>query len=256
MPSIIAPPQIYRSISEIKDLDHSKPVLQEQCPVRGSFRFLVFSSMEHLIAWNPFTKHDPMFYEVIRSGQRQRFRLDLECTHTYCTQEEWESYVLEIIQIYFRIIGNSTISVARFESVDPANRKRSEHIVFLEGYIESNEEAQELCDLILERVGPGSAAIIDKSVYKTLQMFRVEGSSKLCDPRRPKRWKDGKSLGPEGLITHVVGGDVKIQIPNFTETNLGLKSRQMSPTSSTIKTVTHRKSFGSNSMRVFWAKAS
>ena len=128
-------------------------------------------------------------YEVIMDT-KQKPKFDLEKLCADITRDEWERNIRLMITSIRCLIPQAEIILYR--SDDPNNIKYSAHIVIQNYYVSGAKDAYKFmccvlnnieCDNLLNK-GTRCKDIVDTSVYKNIQMFRIEQSSKYEQTRQ------------------------------------------------------------------------
>ncbi|KAJ3177384.1 DNA-directed RNA polymerase II subunit RPB1 [Gaertneriomyces sp. JEL0708] len=209
------------SYNEIPDKD--KPAFQRENILRGKvFRdYVTFDSYGSMLEWYAqVPRGSRCLYEVIPNGP-QKFRLDLECySRDNISHVKWCVAVATLIDVTLKITG--TQDYIRYESIDPAKEKKSEHVVFTEFYVESATNARKLLMdvlIVVSRIAPNVyttvKSIVDASIYKPWQTFRIEGSTKINHGRHKyvKGCNDISDRFLDGLIRNVDTSKLKLVTP-------------------------------------------
>lgn len=152
-----------------------------QYALENRYVYAFFDSWEAFRCWyHLLPEKDRTFAEVIRN-RPQKFRLDIDCP-----ADKWvfgnDKYALlnPLCTLAKELLGEDTKFLI-YESVDVDRKKFSFHIITKNVCLESSEQCIGICKLIKNKVS--FSDIIDDSVYKNLQCFRMEGS------RKPDSWR-------------------------------------------------------------------
>lgn len=143
--------------------------------------------------------HSRMYNEVIKGTQK--FKLDIDGRIDANTMK----YVLKTIRKLFRKLTKKCKPEIFVYDIST-----SHHIIVTNICFQSASSCEMLANAIFEKVSkkfPIAASLIDVGVYKRIQMFRIEGSTKY----KQRRWKyleDEKTLSPlevfkKGIVTFV-----------------------------------------------------
>ncbi|KAJ3393398.1 hypothetical protein HDU92_007762 [Lobulomyces angularis] len=134
---------------------------------------------------------DPLyrnFYEVIYD-EDQKFYVDLETTNDEINEFLWNMYVEELVSVILDYLN--TRYYLRYNSKDELNIKKSTHVIFPHVYVKScsiskrilREVSKCLEDFYNCKECEMIKSIIDYSMYKKVQLFRIEGSCKINQNR-------------------------------------------------------------------------
>jgi hypothetical protein len=137
--------------------------------------YAFFESWECFYIWYLNLRNDERtFHEVITEGP-QKFRLDVDCLSEKWNFESKYEVVYLLCSYIRKVLGLDTELII-YESVDPDRKKYSFHIVTKNIALESSFQCRMVAEII--RSWFIKPEIIDLSIYKTFQCFRLEGSTK------------------------------------------------------------------------------
>lgn len=163
--------------------------------------FAFFESWEYFLVWyNRLSPNERKLSEVIREGP-QKFRLDIDCP-TSKWNIRTDIFVSHITSILERVLREK-IDVLVYQSIDGSNKKVSFHVVVSNLYLVSSQQCLAVAHAVRSATELGE--FIDMGVYKSLQCFRLEGSSK----QRSNRFKyllnrsDISERFLDGVITNI-----------------------------------------------------
>jgi len=143
--------------------------------------FAFFESWEYFLIWyKELRPEERKFSEVIREGP-QKFRLDIDCPADKWNVET-NIFISHITSILEKVLREK-IKVIVYQSVDNKNKKVSFHIVISNLYFVSSQQCLAVAHAVQSATHFGE--FIDMGVYKSLQCFRLEGSTK----QRSNRFK-------------------------------------------------------------------
>ena len=197
-----------KEISDIHSATHPFIVQRETSSGRT---FIGFTSVDEFWDWyRCVNKHQGLIAEVIRDAP-QKVRFDIDNVDTQLTGNQIiEAIVKEanntdprLKPIVFSICSDATSRVAKI----------SYHITFTGVAYVNRASAEHIFNTIFKSLNPSISKYIDTGMYKAIQMFRLEGSSKKGEFRF-KRPINGRALETKeqflnGLITWV--GDCIIE---------------------------------------------
>lgn len=154
-------------------LEQSRCVVQKEN--KNGYYYASFVSWEYFQIWyasiNPAER---TFFEIIREGP-QKFRIDIDCRKTEFDEAGWYAALRTISQVLIST-GIPHDDILVYESKHAS--KYSSHIVVKNVYFETSHHCVAFLNIILDRMPKHLRPIVDQSVYKTLQGFRIEGSMK------------------------------------------------------------------------------
>ena len=142
-----------------------------------------------------------MFYEVINDNfSAQKFKLDIDGRIGNVEME----YVLRTIRKTFRKLTKMVRPEASVYDIST-----SHHVIVTNVCFASASSCEMIANIVCEKVArkfPTAACLMDTGVYKRVQMFRIEGSTKY----KQRRWKyllGTKELSPldifkKGIVTY------------------------------------------------------
>ncbi|CAK9189266.1 unnamed protein product [Sphagnum troendelagicum] len=174
-------------------INKNRPIVQKEClGTDGSISRTYYSFVDYsyLGKWYRSLPIDQRHvHEVIPEG-RQKFKLDLECQTSLISATQWNDCVSLLIDVVCALTKSRNYT--RFESVDDDAMKYSEHVVFNGFYLEDNKKAQLFMSdvmVVIAKIFDSTTValvsnIVDFSVYKSKQNFRMEGSTKINSNRR------------------------------------------------------------------------
>jgi hypothetical protein len=202
------------------------PTLMRQHP-NNRCSFITFKNFEELGAWylsQPIKQRN--FYEVIYA-QPQKPKFDLEINSKELSFDLWNYYVDTIIDTIYKVYGN--IEITEYTSHDP-KKKWSTHIVVQDYIVADNKEANKFIRHVINALPTTDILqIIDLSVYKSIQMFRLDGSTKIGEFRY--KYKKGQNKISENFLNELVSNvGNKKQIQKIKDISLGfIKGAKPSP---------------------------
>lgn len=130
-----------------------------------------FDSLAHFLTYYatvPMTQRT--FNEVVTEGP-QKMRVDIDCDGSMA---QWQDLIKSVSTALLTIVPQSSPLV--FDMSDTT--KQSCHIVLAGVCFDSSTHCKILCSKLLDALPPEYAQCIDQGVYKSLQYFRMEGSTK------------------------------------------------------------------------------
>jgi hypothetical protein len=136
----------------------------------------------------------------------QKFRLDIDVPAKVWMDEGTWATIIDTIDATLRstfVIHGMDPTVIRYYSHSPTSNKRSCHMVVCNYVFDDHNQCRSLCYAIKAAVGGQCAGYIDGSVYKAVQNFRIEGSSKPSEDRPKVRWCLSPSINGllDGMVT-------------------------------------------------------
>lgn len=165
----------------------------------GKNLYMVFDSIEEFITWQQtISLPSRNFHEVILGEYPQRIKFDIdaigcdEITIKRILEKLLQSILDELYDTYRIEWENGTIQptlsdilITTSTGVVPEKGlKFSFHVIVTSFYLIDNVEAQNFTTKVISRLGKG-AEYIDQNVNKSIQNFRLLGSTKM-DANRPK----------------------------------------------------------------------
>ena len=136
--------------------------------------FAFFESWEYFLLWyKRLLPSERKFSEVIREGP-QKFRLDIDCPADKWTIET-STFIEHITSVLEKVLREK-IDILVYQSIDNNNKKVSFHVVVSNLYFISSQQCLAVAHAVRSATHLGE--FIDMGVYKSLQCFRLEGSTK------------------------------------------------------------------------------
>lgn len=136
--------------------------------------FAFFESWEYFAIWyKNLHPEERKFSEVIREGP-QKFRLDIDCPVDKWNVET-NVFINHITSILEKVLREK-IDVLVYQSIDNDNKKVSFHVIVSNLYFVSSQQCLAVAHAVRSATHFGE--FIDMGVYKSLQCFRLEGSTK------------------------------------------------------------------------------
>jgi hypothetical protein len=169
-------PYLTRDEDSPPEIGPHEVVIQQR---QRAITYHVFSSVEELYTW--YMRLHPLkrnCHEVIWGHRDQKFRMDIDGP---MTPQETQA-LLGVLHSLFRDLGVGDITPILYDI------QTSHHVVIPQVAFEGSGVCHMIATLItdhLRRTHPRLASLIDLGVYKKLQMFRLEGSTKYLQ----SRWK-------------------------------------------------------------------
>lgn len=153
--------------------------------------FKGFVTYEEFESWYDFHQKDCMIAEVILD-QPQKLRFDIDGIEVNELARNIIKELISKVQEYF-----PTLTPIIYNSCGP--KKTSYHLVFNGGFFPNHKAAYTAATWITRQIS--STSLIDLSVYKTTQLFRLEGCTKK-DQNRYKYRETPVTSWREGWITY------------------------------------------------------
>lgn len=198
-------------------------------------RFASFKSFENFSEWYSIVK-DKIYFECIRGDKSQKIYFDVDIGDSFIekgdiTPEESEDMIRELVENVIEVC-NEYLHTKKVEKEDvmifttpsgynsdgSKKKKISYHVVVTNFYVESNLHNQEIYKRVTSMMDEKYTQHIDKSMYSSLQQFRIMYSHKLGHNDRIKglhsmsEWKSSMSKGKRkkdaimnSLVTNVKG---------------------------------------------------
>jgi hypothetical protein len=166
-------------LSKIKNNNNFLPTLMQQHQDKNP-TFITFKTFSELDLWY---RSQPIllrnFYEIIYN-KPQKPRFDLEISSDKLSFDVWNYYVNNIIETIYKKFTNVILTIYNSHG----KKKWSTHIIVQNYIVKNCEDARKFTMCIIHALpNPIIKTIIDLSVYKSLQMFRLEGSTKVGENR-------------------------------------------------------------------------
>ena len=140
-----------------------------------SISYALFDSWKCFEIWyKSLSINERTFSEVITEGP-QKFRLDIDCPKDKWVFLSKYDLLCPLYNLLKQILGHS-VKLLIYESIDPEKNKYSFHIVTKNIFLDSSTQCATIANIIKSRFAYKD--LIDSSVYKSLQCFRLEGSRK------------------------------------------------------------------------------
>jgi hypothetical protein len=153
----------------------------------------VFSSFEkiqevydYINLFEPYHKH---FYEIIIGSKKQKphFDIDLDSRDPnyikYHNDEDLDIVNSKIV----KSLVDTILLVDPFAIIKTytsnSNNKRSTHVIIINYHHDNNIEANDFYNIIIDNIDVEYSTFIDKSVYKSIQQFRLLGCCKIDTTR-------------------------------------------------------------------------
>ena len=163
--------------SEDENLIDKEKLIEEEnlliCQQLCSRRYTLFRNFAEFSKYfNSCQEEERCFYEMMREedGRKPYFDIDIDdVTFNY------HSMIEEIKNVLIKMIGDK-IKILVFES--STEKKLSFHIVVDGVYLQSYKELLVFFDKVREKLKEEYHQYIDRSVYKSVQQFRIVGSHK------------------------------------------------------------------------------
>jgi hypothetical protein len=153
----------------LSDITHDAAIIVQR--KKRSIDYLTWDTMEEFYAhYHRLHPSQRIYNEVIQNGH-QKFRLDID------DRTDNIDDVIDAVKNVFYRITNVKIKIRVYDI------KKSYHIVISNVMFENSGCCHMVANLVLDLLPPNSC--IDIGVYKTIQMFRMEGSTKYLQAR----WK-------------------------------------------------------------------
>ena len=183
--------------------EYSSDDLKEKIIIQSSDfnHVLLFESINNFLEFhNNLKKEERIYYEVILSDDKQKFKLDIDIKNKKYDKNTDICYINENIQdnfninelindcidSIFKIINCNKFKYYIFDSSNIDKYIISKHIIF-DFYIYSSYDAKILYDVLINRLSikynKQILDLIDNSVYKTIQCFRLPYHTKINEER-------------------------------------------------------------------------
>lgn len=164
--------------------EEQKPYVDEDGVSRSAFRFIAVTPTSGKCAVEQLSEYNfGHAHELVLPGA-QRMKYDLDCDRSkypdITLDELYEIIKYLIDTTYFEVTQKNapvdlSDKVSVFSSCDET--KFSFHILFREWWFNHHTQCRELCRRVTESLD-GWDGIIDKGVYRSMQQFRMVGSTK------------------------------------------------------------------------------
>jgi hypothetical protein len=140
-------------------------------------------------------------YETIFHNDLQKPKLDIDITndhwdHVVIINDILRSLLTTFLEMEIQL-DYKDVQLFNSSGISKGKQKWSYHIVVDSYYHNSNDEALALYNRIISKVNPNYREYVDKSIYKSLQQFRLLGNSKCGEDRfktRMYEWNYNKTL--------------------------------------------------------------
>jgi len=154
--------------------------------------FSSFTTIEELYNYiNLFDTYDKHFYEIILGSRKQKphFDIDLDDRDENYIKYHKNENIDVVNSMIIKIITENILLINPFSIIKTytsnSDNKRSTHIIISNCYHDNNIEANDFYNLVVDNIDSKYSTFIDKSVYKSVQQFRLLGSCKI-DTKRVK----------------------------------------------------------------------
>lgn len=126
--------------------------------------------------------HTRSYYETIAKNDPQKPRFDIDISDDHWDYRLIVNDLLSALLATFNKLdiklGYKDVQIFNSNGISNGKYKWSYHIVIDTYYHSCNDEALTFYNQVISRVNPNFREYIDKSVYKSLQQFRLLGNSK------------------------------------------------------------------------------
>jgi hypothetical protein len=149
----------------------------QQVTHHGRYHIYFSSLASFLVYYATIPREERTFNEVIVDGP-QKMRIDIDST-LHMTECSWNTLIELVSRTLQALIPDGVLLI--YDMSDEA--KRSCHVIVDGIHLESSSHCKYLCSQVVSSIPDEYRYTIDMGVYKSLQYFRMEGSTKLCTTR-------------------------------------------------------------------------
>lgn len=195
---------------------------------------LLFDKIDDFLKFNnDLKKEDKVYYEVIFGDDIQKFKLDIdikrykkynsvtdECYININDKIKINELINDLIKSTFDLINCNKFKYYIYDSSDYKNLIISKHIIF-DFYIYNSNEAKELYNklisVISKKYNNNIIKLIDNTIYKTQQCFRLPHHTKINN----KRYKECENHKDDNVVAGMIKNylNEKIHVIKITNEN-------------------------------------